>query len=130
MRMILWMWVALAACNGDDGARHIVDGQGSGSAAGPVGFVQVVIEDGGSIYGAAGFSTVPGSATLPPTCTATTVGTCTLTTCTTTPTTPAVAYDDAGAIMFAGTAATVALVEAADHSYRYGPDDTTPPYAA
>ena len=119
------MFGLLAACGGDDGGQPIVDGQGSGSgsATGFGGAVTLVLEDEGSVYASAAFYN--GTPTLPPSCTTVTDGPCSLTTCPTPPT-PAVTYDDAGAITITGGTPTtvMALGEAADHSYTYPLQDT------
>jgi hypothetical protein len=128
MRMVLWMWVLLAACNGDDGARHIVDGQGSGSgSAGPIGEVSFdIYPDSSQVYASAYFATVIDT-TLPSYCTQSVQGGCQLTLCSQPFVGGTGTYASAGTITVVGgtPATTYTLVPTDKNAYTYGPLDNT-----
>lgn len=126
MRIVLWMWVVLAACNGDDGARHIVDGQGSGSgSAGPIGEVAFdIYPDSSPVYASAYFATVIHT-TLPADCTQAVQGGCQLTLCSSPFVGGTDTYISAGTITVVGgtPATTYTLVATEKNAYTYGPTD-------
>jgi hypothetical protein len=125
MRMVLWMSVVLAACNGDDGARHIVDGQGSGSGSGSArGAVSFDVYPDGSVYATAAFATMI-DATLPSDCTQTVQGGCQLTLCTSPYVAGASTYVSAGTITaVGGTPTTTYTLDPSEmNTYTYGPVD-------
>jgi hypothetical protein len=119
------MWVALAAC-GDDGARHIVDGQGSGSgSAGPSGGVVFYVYPGSAdVYAYAYFTTMI-DVSLPSDCVQTVQGGCQLTTCATPYAGATGTYLPAGTITVVGgvPATTYTLTQSAMNTYTYGPLD-------
>jgi hypothetical protein len=122
--MVFCMWVVLAACNGDDGARHIVDGQGSGSG-GALGAVSFDIYPDSSVFATAGFATMIDK-TLPSDCAQTVQGGCQLTLCTSPYVGGASTYVSAGTITVVGgtPTTTYTLDPSAMNTYTYGPTDS------
>jgi hypothetical protein len=124
MPRVLWMIGLFAACGGDDKARHIVDGQGSGSGATPD-YVSVSLSAGDFTASAAFYATAPDTS-LPAQCTSTVQGSCTFTLCSSTPTYGPYAYLSAGTISVIGGTppTTYSMSPTATNTYTYGPTGT------